>query len=280
VTATGAVAGEALRPAIPWDDARREVRLLLRAARVRWLLGLAAVLPLAYGALVHAGVDGVPLAAQVRGSGAWLGVAALVGCIPLPWAVAVGVLAGPSVSMRVRDGQARMLLGLGMPRRRTVGLAFWPALAALLLAAVTTWAVGAVAGLATSWGRAPVSLDGRTMGLPAFLGRGLLAAGDLTLVGCGCLALGVLVSTLVDVPVLAVVLAAAVPLLSEVVRSGAGTTWAGLLPTGGWDDPLWLAGLSRPPWGTLVHHAVVAAAWTAGALALARRRMEHRDLPA
>ncbi|MCW2745342.1 MAG: transporter permease [Mycobacterium sp.] len=278
MTAAGAAVAE-LRGAVPWGDARREVRLLLRAGHVRWLLGLAAALPVAYGALLHAGVDGVPLAEQVRGSGAWLGVAALAGCTPLPWAVAVGVLAGPAVAARVRDGQARTLLGLGMPRRRAVGLAFWPALAALLLAALVVWGVGTVVGLATSGGQVPVTLDGRAVGLPAFLGRGLLAAGDLTLVGCGCLALGVFVSTLVDVPVLAVVLAAAVPLLSEAVRAGTSGRWAGLLPTGGWDDPLWLAGLSRPPWGTLVDHAVVATAWTAGALALAASRMEHRDLP-
>jgi ABC-2 type transport system permease protein len=187
---------------------RSELRLVFGRRRNLILLGALGAIPLAIGIAVKlsppGGQDGGPMFLdRVTGSGLFLVLTALFITLNLFLPVVVGIVASDTIAGEAQTGTLRYLLTLPVRRGRLlvvkgVGIATYG------LAAVSTIAiVGAVAGVSLFGAGSFTLLGGQTVSTGEGLLRILGVAIYVWLSLFGLLAVGLLISTLTEVPIAA-----------------------------------------------------------------------------
>jgi ABC-2 type transport system permease protein len=198
-----------------------ELRLVFRRRRNLALLVVLAGPPLLIGLAVRAAAprhgDGPAFLGQITGNGLFLVYTALTVCLPLFLPLAVGVVAGDSISGEAGTGTLRYLLTIPVSRTRLL-----VAKAAGVIAfAAASVAVVAVSGLVTGavlFGLHDLTLlSGDTVSLGNGMLRTLGVAVYVIAALLGLIAIGLFISTLTEVPIAAMAATVAVTIIAEVL---------------------------------------------------------------
>lgn len=202
---------------------RSELRTLFRRLRTLAILAVLAAIPILLASLVRAfsapndPQEGPPFLYQVTSNGLFVAFTALTVTLPLFLPLAVGVVAGDSLSGEAQQGTLRYLLVVPTGRTRLLAVKLASVLIFGLVAAFTVSLVGMAIGAALfPLGRVTL-LSGDTIGSGAAFGRALLIAGYVGLSLAGIGAIGVFVSTITDVPIAAMATTVTVAIASEIL---------------------------------------------------------------
>lgn len=204
---------------------RSELRLVFGRRRNQVLLLGLSVVPLLIALAVWLTRDGggdgggPPFSERVSSNGLFLVFTALAVSLPLFLPLAVGIVSGDAVAGEAGAGTLRYLLTVPVGRGRLLlvkGLAaFGFAVAAVLLVALVGLTAGAVLfGLGET-----TLLSGDTVPLTEGLVRGLGVAVYVALSLTGLVAVGMLMSTLTEVPVAAMAATVVVAVVSSVLNA-------------------------------------------------------------
>jgi len=202
---------------------RSELRTLFRRLRTLAILGVLAGIPILLASLVRAfnapsdPGEGPPFLSQVTSNGLFVAFTALTVTLPLFLPLAVGVVAGDSISGEAQQGTLRYLLVVPTGRARLLLVKLASVLAFCLVAAFTVALVGMAIGAALfPLGRVTL-LSGDTISSGAAFVRALLIAAYVGLSLAGIGAIGVFVSTITDVPIAAMATTVTVAIASEIL---------------------------------------------------------------
>lgn len=202
---------------------RSELRTLFRRLRTIAILAVLAAIPILLASLVRAfsspndPQEGPPFLYQVTSNGLFVAFTALTVTLPLFLPLAVGVVAGDSLSGEAQQGTLRYLLVVPTGRTRLLAVKLVSVLIFGLVAAFTVSLVGMAIGAALfPLGRVTL-LSGDTIGSGAAFGRALLIAGYVGLSLAGIGAIGVFVSSITDVPIAAMATTVTVAIASEIL---------------------------------------------------------------
>jgi ABC-2 type transport system permease protein len=183
-----------------------ELRLVFGRRRNLILLGALGAIPLAIGIAVKVsppggqGGDGPEFLNRITGSGLFLVLTALFLTLNLFLPVVVGIIGADSIAGEAQTGTLRYLLGVPVRRGRLL-LVKAVGIAAYALAAVSAIAVvGAVAGVSLFGTGSFTLLGGQTVSAGEGLLRILAVVIYVWLSLFGLLAVGLLISTLTEVP--------------------------------------------------------------------------------
>ena len=272
------------RPTVGWALFASELAVLFRRRRT-WamLLALAAV-PVLIAVAVRLSSSppepgrGPPFLDRVTQNGLFVGITALVVCIPLFLPLTVGVVAGDTIAGEANLGTLRYLLVAPAGRVRLLFVKFAGAAAFCLAATLTVIASGAAIGAAL-FPVGPVTLlSGDTISVGESILRSLLVACYVTVSLLGLSAIGLFISTLTVVPVGAMAATVVLSVVAQVL---------GALPQLEWLHPwlfsyYWLdvADLLRQPivWTSFGDNALLQAGYVAVFGALAHGRFVTRDI--
>ena len=272
------------RPTVGWALFASELAVLFRRRRT-WamLLALAAV-PVLIAVAVRLSSSppepgrGPPFLDRVTQNGLFVGITALVVCIPLFLPLTVGVVAGDTIAGEANLGTLRYLLVVPAGRVRLLLVKFAGAAAFCLAATLTVVASGAAIGAAL-FPVGPVTLlSGDTISVGESILRSLLVAGYVTVSLLGLSAIGLFISTLTVVPVGAMAATIVLSVVAQVL---------GALPQLEWLHPwlfshYWLdfADLLRQPiaWASFGDNALLQAGYAMVFGALAYGRFVTRDI--
>ena len=203
---------------------RSELRLVFGRRRNQVLLLGLSVVPLLIALAVWltrdgGGDGGPPFSERVSSNGLFLVFTALAVSLPLFLPLAVGIVSGDAVAGEAGAGTLRYLLTVPVSRGRLLlvkGLAaFSFAVAAVLLVAL----VGLTAGALLFGLDETTLLSGDTVPLAEGLARGLGVAAYVALSLTGLVAVGMLMSTLTEVPVAAMAATVVVAVVSSVLNA-------------------------------------------------------------
>ncbi|MEP6696571.1 MAG: ABC transporter permease [Pseudonocardiales bacterium] len=202
---------------------RSELRTLFRRLRTLMMLAVLAGVPilLAWAVKAFSGPsgpgEGPPFLYQVSSNGLFVALTALIVTLPLFLPLAVGVVAGDSVSGEANQGTLRYLLVVPTGRGRLLAVKLASVIVFGAVAAFTVALVGMAIG-ALLFPLGPVTLlSGDTIGSGAAFGRALLVAGYVGVSMAGLGALGVFVSTITDVPIAAMATTVTLAIASQIV---------------------------------------------------------------
>jgi ABC-2 type transport system permease protein len=199
-----------------------ELWLVFRRRRNQALLAVLAGPPVLIGLAVRAsaprgGGDGPNFLGQITGNGLFLVYTSLTVCLPLFLPLAVGVVAGDSISGEAGTGTLRYLLTIPVGRGR---LLLAKAVGVLVFAAAAVMVV-VVSGLVTGavlFGLHDLTLlSGDTVSLLNGLVRTLGVAVYVVIALLGLVALGMFISTLTEVPIAAMAATVAITIIAEVL---------------------------------------------------------------
>jgi ABC-2 type transport system permease protein len=200
-----------------------ELRTMFRRNRNLVLLAALALIPVALGVAVkvgtHHGSGAGGFLAQVSNNGLFLVFAALSLTLPIFLPLALGVVAGDSISGEASQGTLRYLLVAPVGRVRLL-LVKGVSLAVFCLVSTAVVSIAALlTGLALFPGGQVTLLSGDSIGMGAALVKAvwvtLLVAASLL----GLAALGLFVSTLTDTPVAAMAVATGVTIVCGIVEA-------------------------------------------------------------
>ncbi|WP_336922528.1 ABC transporter permease [Aquipuribacter sp. SD81] len=191
---------------------RRHLAILAVLAAVPVLIAVAVRLSDPVGA-----GDGPPFLDRVTQNGLFVGLTALVICVPLFLPLAVGVVAGDAVAGEAGTGTLRYLLLSPAGRTRLLAVKLAGVVAFCLAATLTVVLTGAAVGLAVFGAQDVAVLSGGTITPWESFGRALLAAAYVTVSLVGLGTVGVFISTLTDVPVGAMAATVTVAVVAQVV---------------------------------------------------------------
>jgi ABC-2 type transport system permease protein len=188
---------------------RSELRLVFGRRRNQILLGALAAVPLVIGIAVKASPprigegDGPQFIDRITGSGLFLVLTALTLTLNLFLPVVVGIVAGDAVSAEAQSGTLRYLLCVPVRRGRLLlvkacGIGAFAAAAVLAVSAVA-----AIAGVSLFGTGSFTLLGGQTVSAAEGLLRIFGVAVYVWLSLSGLLAVGLLISTLTEVPMAA-----------------------------------------------------------------------------
>jgi ABC-2 type transport system permease protein len=262
---------------------RSELRLVLTRRRNLAMLGVLALATALIGVAIEvsgpSSEDGGPaFLARVTENGLFLSFTALVASLPVFLPLAVSVVAGESVAGEASTGTLRYVLVVPVDRTRLLLVKYLAVVVYGLVAALTVAVTGLLVGAALFGLGDLTLLSGTTVGI----GEGLLRALAVALYVAAMLttvaALGLLVSTLTEVPVAAMSATAITVVVVEILEAV-----PQLSPLHPWlFTEYWLAfgDLLRDPvvLGAVVHGLAVQAGWVAVLLALAWARLTSRDV--
>ena len=265
---------------------RSELRLVFGRRRNQVLLVVLGLVPVVVGLAVRLSSDGPesgegpPFLSQVSSNGLFLVFTSLVVCLPLFLPLAVGLVSGDAVAGEASMGTLRYLLTVPVSRARLLLVKGAGAMAFAAAAVLSVSLVGLLAG-AVLFGLGNVTLlSGDTVGLAEGLLRALGVAGYVTLSLTGLVAVGLLISTLTEVPVGAMATTIVVAVTSSVLDAlpQLSAIHAGLL-THHWLDfgELLRADVDLASLGSGL---LVQVAWVAVAAALAWSRFTTADVTA
>ena len=265
---------------------RSELRLVFGRRRNQVLLVALGLIPVVVGLAVRLSSDGPesgegpPFLSQVSSNGLFLVFTSLVVCLPLFLPLAVGIVSGDAVAGEASTGTLRYLLTVPVSRARLL-LVKGAGAMAFAAAAVLSVSLGGLLVGALLFGLGDVTLlSGDTVGLAEGLLRALGVAGYFTLSLTGLVAVGLLISTLTEVPVGAMATTIVVAVTSSVLDAlpQLSAIHAGLL-THHWLDfgELLRADVDLASLGSGL---LVQVAWVAVAAALAWSRFTTADVTA
>jgi ABC-2 type transport system permease protein len=253
---------------------RRNLVLLLVLALIPVLIGTA--IKLSSGG-PGAG-EGPPFIDRIAGNGLFLSLTAMVVVLPLFLPMAVSVVSGDSIAGEASLGTLRYLLVAPVRRGRLLAVKYTAVLAFCLVAVL----VVAASGVATGAALFPVGrvtlLSGTTIALSEALLRTLLVALYVGVSMAGLAAIGLLASTLTEVPVGAMAATLTLSITSQVLDSISQVSVIHpYLFTHRW---LAFGDLLRDPvaGGELWLGVATQAAWAAACLALAWARFTTSDV--
>ncbi|MFC3687150.1 ABC transporter permease [Aquipuribacter hungaricus] len=247
------------------------------------ILGVLAAVPVLIALAVYffdgpSSGDGPPFLDRVTDNGLFVGITALVICVPLFLPLAVGVVAGDTIAGEAGQGTLRYLLLSPAGRTRLLAVKLAGVVVFCAVATLTVVAAGSAVGLALFGAQDVAVLSGGTITPWEAGGRALLAAGYVTVSLVGLGAIGLFVSTLTDVPVGAMAATVTLAVVSQVVgqipQVEAIHPW---LPTYRWFD---VADVLRDPvaWESFRLNALLQAAYVAVFSALAWARFTTKDV--
>ena len=260
-----------------------ELHVMFRRARHLAILGVLAAVPVLIALAVRFsdGPDtgeGPPFLDRVTDNGLFVGITALVICVPLFLPLAVGVVAGDTIAGEAGQGTLRYLLLSPAGRTRLLAVKLAGVVVFCTVATLTVVAVGAAIGVALFGVQDVAVLSGGTITPVESVGRALLAAGYVTVSLVGLGAIGLFVSTLTDVPVGAMAATVTLAVVSQVL---------GQIPQIDWLHP-WLftyrwfdvADVLRDPvsWDSFRQNAVLQGAYVAVFSTLAWARFTTKDV--
>lgn len=265
-----------------------ELRLVLHRRRNLVMLAVLAAAPVLIGVAVRfagpsrqAGAPaggGPAFLSSVTDNGLFLVLTALAATLPVFLPLAVAVVAGESVAGEASTGTLRYLLVTPVHRTRLLAVKLVGIVAYALVATLTVALVGLVTG-GVLFGLGELTLlSGTTIGLGAALARALLVALYVAAMLATVAALGLLVSTLTEVPVAATSATAITVIVVEILD--AIPQLSGLHPWLFTHDWLAFGEILRDPVRTdpLLHGLGVQAGWVVVLLALAWARMGSKDV--
>ena len=266
---------------------RSEVSLVLHRRRNLVMLGVLSLLTILVGVGIwwagrgrgDAGAgDAPPLFSSITDNGLFLAFAALTASLPIFLPLVVSVVAGESVAGEAQSGTLRYLLVTPVDRTRLLAVKYVATLVYGLLGALTIAVTGILVGLVLFPFGDVVLLSGTSTsyadGLARLAGVTLYAALMLATVA----ALGLLVSTLTEVPVAAMSATAIAVVLVQIMGQVPQLDWLHpFLFTDGW---LRFADLLRDPvsWSGMGQGVLLQGAWIAVLLAAAWARMTGKDV--
>jgi ABC-2 type transport system permease protein len=198
-----------------------ELRLVFRRRRNLALLVVLAGPPILIGVAVRASTrgdrGGPAFLGQITGNGLFLVYTALTVCLPLFLPLAVGVVAGDSISGEAGTGTLRYLLTVPVSRTR---LLVAKAVGVVAFAAASVGVV-AVSGLVTGallFGLHDLTLlSGDTVSMADGLLRTVGVAAYVLTALLGIIAIGLFISTLTEVPIAAMAATVALTIIIEVL---------------------------------------------------------------
>lgn len=281
--------GPLVRPRLRGANARllrSELRLVFGRRRNQVLLVALGIVPLIVGLAVRLSSqapqpgEGPPFLTQVSSNGLFLVFTSLVVCLPLFLPLTVGIVSGDAVAGEASAGTLRYLLTVPVSRPRLLVVKGLGALAFAGAAVAVVTLVGLVAGAAL-FGLGDVTLlSGDTVSLAEGLLRTAGVAAYVTLSLTGLVAVGLLVSTLTEVPVGAMATTIVIAVTSSVLDAlpQLSVIHPGLL-THHWLDFGELL-RSSVDLSTLAAGLLVQLAWVAVAGALAWSRFTSADVTA
>ena len=262
---------------------RSELRLVLTRRRNLALLAVLAAGPVLIGVAVKvsapdASGEGPPFLTSITQNGLFLAFTSLVVALPVFLPLAVSVVSGESVAGEANLGTLRYLLTTPVDRTRLLAVKY---VSIVVYAAVATLLI-AVVGVVTGALLFPVGdvalLSGTTVPFTEGLLRTLAVAGYVAAALAAVAAVGLLVSTLTEVPIAAmsatVVVVVVLEILDQVPQLDFLDPW--LLP----HDWLAFGDLLRAPiaLGGIAHGLLVQAGYVVVFLALAWARMTSKDV--
>ncbi len=198
-----------------------ELRLVFRRRRNLALLVVLAGPPLLIVIAVRSATPrdggGPAFLGQITGNGLFLVYTALTVCLPLFLPLAVGVVAGDSISGEAGTGTLRYLLTVPVGRTRLL-VAKAAGVVAFAAASVAVVAVsGLVTGAALFGLHNLTLLSGDTVSMANGLARTLGVAVYVLVALLGLIAIGLFISTLTEVPIAAMAATVAVTIIAEVL---------------------------------------------------------------
>jgi len=193
---------------------RRNLALLLVLSAVPVLIGLAIKLSSSPGA-----GEGPQFIDRIAGNGLFLSLTAMIVVMPLFLPLAVAVVAGDAVAGEASLGTLRYLLVVPVRRGRLLLVKYAAVLVFCLVAVLLVAAAGTLTGL-TLFPVGPVTLlSGSTIPLAEAMARMLLVAGYVAMSMAGLAAVGLLMSTLTEVPIGAMAATLTLSIASQVLDS-------------------------------------------------------------
>jgi ABC-2 type transport system permease protein len=254
--------GEPRHPSLGLSLLASELSVIYRRPRTWALLAALAAVPVLIAVAVRLTDDGPeagrgpPFLDSITNNGLFVGLTALVVCIPLFLPLTVGVVAGDTIAGEAGHGTLRYLLIVPAGRVRLLLVKFTGAAVFCLSATITIVLAGTVIGLALFPLGEVTLLSGDTIGAGESTLRLLAVAGFVTVSLLGLSAVGLFISTLTDVPVGAMAATIVIAVASQVV---------GALPQLEWLHP-WLISYYWLDFGDLLRQPIAWESFGANAL--------------
>ncbi len=203
---------------------RSELGMIFKRRRNLVLLAVLALIPVLIGTAIKlssspgAG-EGPQFIDRIAGNGLFLSLTAMVVVLPLFLPMAVSVVAGDSIAGEANLGTLRYLLVAPVRRGRLLAVKYTAVLAFCLVAVLVVATAGVITGAALfPIGRVTL-LSGTTIALSEAMLRTLLVALYVGVSMAGLAAIGLLASTLTEVPVGAMAATLTLSIISQVLDS-------------------------------------------------------------
>jgi ABC-2 type transport system permease protein len=203
---------------------RSELGMIFKRRRNLVLLAVLALIPVLIGTAIKlssspgAG-EGPQFIDRIAGNGLFLSLTAMVVVLPLFLPMTVSVVAGDSIAGEANLGTLRYLLVAPVRRGRLLAVKYTAVLAFCLVAVLVVAAAGVITGAALfPIGRVTL-LSGTTIALSEAMLRTLLVALYVGVSMAGLAAIGLLASTLTEVPVGAMAATLTLSIISQVLDS-------------------------------------------------------------
>ncbi|HVK21237.1 MAG TPA: ABC transporter permease subunit [Actinokineospora sp.] len=263
---------------------RSELRMILRRPRTLIMIGLLALVPVIAGigiAIAASGDDNGPvgdgIAALVDGNGLLLPVFALVLAMNMLLPLTGAMLAADALAGETASGTLRSLLLAPVSRPRVLAVKAFGVATVTLLVVLLMSLTGAVAGVILLGGDGMLTMSGTQLPFFDAIGRILLTALLVTVQIWALAAIALAVSSWTEHPLIVVVVALGVVILSGVLSAIPALDWLDpVLMTTSWEsipevirDPL--------PTGTLLEGVLRAGCYIVIGYSLALSRMLSRD---
>lgn len=260
-----------------------ELRLLFGRRRNQLALAVLAGPPLLISIAVKSsasrpGREAPDFFSSITQNGLFVALAALTIEMALLLPLAVSLVSGDSIAGEAHTGTLRYLLTVPVGRRRLLLTKYLSVVVYVVAATLVVTAVGVIAGLVLFGGGSMTTMSGTSLGaFPALL-RVVLAALYLAVGLSALAAVGLLVSTLTEQPLAAMLVTVVFSTASFILDS---------IPQVGWLHPYlvthqWaaFADLFRAPiaWTNMVHGLYLALAYIVVALLAAAARFQSADV--
>jgi ABC-2 type transport system permease protein len=261
-----------------------ELRLVFGRRRNAILLAGVGLVPILVGVAIriNGGAsgrgDGPRFINQVSENGLFLVFTSLALMLPLLIPLVVGIVSGDAIAGEAGAGTLRYLLTIPAARGRVLAVKGSAALAFALAVVVVVALVGFIVGTALFPLGDVTLLSGDRVSLANGIGRGLLVGGYVLLSLTGLIVIGLLASTLTEVPVAAMATTIVIAVVSQVVDAIPQLHVVHpYLLTHHWLDFGELLRI-EPRVGLLLHGLAVQAAYVAIAASLAWARLSSADV--
>jgi ABC-2 type transport system permease protein len=204
---------------------RSELGMIFRRRRNLVLLAVLALIPVLIGTAIKLSSggpgsgEGPPFIDRIAGNGLFLSLTSMVVVLPLFLPMAVSVVSGDSIAGEASLGTLRYLLVAPVRRGRLLAVKYTAVIAFCLVAVLVVAAAGVTTGAVLfPIGRVTL-LSGTTIALSEALLRTLLVALYVGVSMAGLAAIGLLASTLTEVPVGAMAATLTLSIISQVLDS-------------------------------------------------------------